>query len=571
MPDYSDVDALFPQQVYPITGVDTGADELGVAGDLTTRISAGRIIYVAGSTGNDGRYTVSAVSYLAGTTTIGVEEDITSATVDGYILDNAIADTLPTTQAHDDTDDRDSAAPDQVAGAHLQRLANELRALGLTVGNAVGVAVLEDSGLVVRYTGGRIIFGGGAPVDVDADYLTLTDNATNYVEVDSSGTVSANTSAFTSSKYPLAVVTTVAGSITGIEDKRSALYIAEFAEANLDDLAPALFDSAAELTISGGVVTRTQNVHTIDTEGDAATDDLDTISGGSDGMLLILRAEDAARTVVLKDGTGNLNLNGSDVTLDTIEQFLLLYYDGSQSAWVLIGSPVADLSGYYPVDGSSAMEDLSIAAATELTISSGAITRTQLFHNVDTEGDAATDDLTDINGASPSNQVLILKAANAGRTVVIKDNSGNILTGGRDIYLNAINRVVVLVYDNNTAFWHVVSGAQDPLENIVCVEWGFINVPDSTTNDEIHRFVLQSGELFILDRIELQLDGGGTDANVSLNVYDGTTQLDSVTAGSVSKAGAVSAAAATILVRVNNSSGGAVDVTPIVRGRIVSQ
>lgn len=90
------------------------------------------------------------------------------------------------------------------------------------------------------------------------------------------------------------------------------------------------FDDAAELTISGGAVTKTQTYHDIDTEGDAATDDLDTINGGSEGDILIIRAEHDDRTVIVKHSTGNIELAGGvDITLDSTEDHLLLIFDGS--------------------------------------------------------------------------------------------------------------------------------------------------------------------------------------------------------------------------------------------------
>ena len=75
--------------------------------------------------------------------------------------------------------------------------------------------------------------------------------------------------------------------------------------------------NAQEVTISGGVITITQGYVTVDTEGDAATDDLDTISAPTldASAIIVLRASSNARTVVLKDGTGNLRLAG-DFSLD---------------------------------------------------------------------------------------------------------------------------------------------------------------------------------------------------------------------------------------------------------------
>ena len=83
------------------------------------------------------------------------------------------------------------------------------------------------------------------------------------------------------------------------------------------------------LTISAGAITATHSQHDVDTEGAAATDDLDTINGGSAGALLVLRAAHADRTVVVKPDTGNVGLD-ADYYLDSTAKHLLLLYDGSQ-------------------------------------------------------------------------------------------------------------------------------------------------------------------------------------------------------------------------------------------------
>jgi len=89
------------------------------------------------------------------------------------------------------------------------------------------------------------------------------------------------------------------------------------------------FGTGGELTISSGVVTSTHSYHTVDTESDASTDDLDTINGGVvAGQIIVLKAENTARSIVAKDGTGNLKLSG-DFTMDNTEDTLMLVYDGS--------------------------------------------------------------------------------------------------------------------------------------------------------------------------------------------------------------------------------------------------
>lgn len=85
-----------------------------------------------------------------------------------------------------------------------------------------------------------------------------------------------------------------------------------------------------DVTISSGVITITQCYHTIDTEGAAATDDVDTINdtGFDDVTIIVLRATSSSRTVVLKDGTGNLRLAG-DCTLDNNDDTITLIGTGA--------------------------------------------------------------------------------------------------------------------------------------------------------------------------------------------------------------------------------------------------
>jgi hypothetical protein len=89
-------------------------------------------------------------------------------------------------------------------------------------------------------------------------------------------------------------------------------------------------------TISGGVITATSSYMRIDTEGAAASDDLDTISGVTkSGTILILQANNDARTVVVKHGTDNiLNSGAADISLDHSADKILLIYDGSNTKWI---------------------------------------------------------------------------------------------------------------------------------------------------------------------------------------------------------------------------------------------
>lgn len=73
---------------YVIVAVTIATKLFEIAGDQTAFITAGDIVFVAGSSANDGRYTVASVSYngITDRTEITVNETIPDATVGGNIL-----------------------------------------------------------------------------------------------------------------------------------------------------------------------------------------------------------------------------------------------------------------------------------------------------------------------------------------------------------------------------------------------------------------------------------------------------------------------------------------------------
>jgi hypothetical protein len=84
---------------------------------------------------------------------------------------------------------------------------------------------LPHSGLNFKYRAGKVR-NDSAITDTTAGQVALTDDQTNYVEVDpSTGTVSANTTGFTSGKIPLYQVVTASGAITTVTDKRTAALV----------------------------------------------------------------------------------------------------------------------------------------------------------------------------------------------------------------------------------------------------------------------------------------------------------------------------------------------------------
>lgn len=246
-----------------------------------------------------------------------------------------------------------------------------------------------------------------------------------------------------------------------------------------------IFDAATELTIAGGIITATQGYHRIDTQADAASDDLDTINGIAEGEVVIFRAENAARTVVLKHNTGNILCGGAaDISLAEANDCLVAVgMPASKVAIVafqtlasLPANLAADLASVVNAKGASlvGVEDaaayfagLTVEAClaelrtvwrtnadTELTIAAGVVTYNRSSHSIDTEADAASDDLDTINGGVEG-AVTIVRAENAARTVVLKHATGNIkCPHAKNITLAEDEDYALLYYDG--ANWIVL-------------------------------------------------------------------------------------------------------------------
>jgi hypothetical protein len=89
-------------------------------------------------------------------------------------------------------------------------------------------------------------------------------------------------------------------------------------------------------TIASGAigVSNWTQVVVIETEGGAATDDLDTITGGVDGQMLVLRTTSNARDVIVKHNVGNIKLVGSaDFTITTRVSSMVLVFRAGDDAW----------------------------------------------------------------------------------------------------------------------------------------------------------------------------------------------------------------------------------------------
>lgn len=198
----------------------------------------------------------------------------------------------------------------------------------------VDAALYPGTTLDVRY---QSWVDGYHAIDID-DTLVVLEAAT---EVDIDGARVTDLQVATVDRYPSSDADTLVNGMAQAEN-----YYTHSQPIDTNDLASdvpvasvsSLFDAAGTTkTISAGVITKGSakiTWHKVDTEGAAATDDLDTISGGAAGDILFLSTVDNARDVTLKDNTGNLRLTG-DLLLNSASDFVGLFNDGTN--WREIG------------------------------------------------------------------------------------------------------------------------------------------------------------------------------------------------------------------------------------------
>jgi hypothetical protein len=187
------------------------------------------------------------------------------------------------------------------------------------------------------------------------------------------------------------------------------------------------------LDVASGVITIPAaefcRIIQVDTEGGASTDDLDTINGGRDGEIYVIQGPQAtsARDVTLKTGTGNLDLYSGDFRINSTT---------SRIAVQKVGGKFIELGR---------TSDHTDAA---LTIASDAITVPSCselrYFLIDTEGGAATDTLTTINGGREG-QVIILMSASSSRDPTIAEGGNIVLDAPGGFTLSNVADTITLL------------------------------------------------------------------------------------------------------------------------------
>lgn len=195
-------------------------------------------------------------------------------------------------------------------------------------GDGFDINPLMSSGLTLFVAGGKYVHPSAGIKAAPSVKLTLTASATNYVEMDDSGAITANATAFTSGQTALYVVSTGASEVTEIADVRAAgglvgrldgAQVANLAAANVVGALPVVHmftlaaganaDNDITLThktrvVDAWVVLRgagvANSVMTIKNTGDAISDAMAT--SGSDKDIIRAAALDDAKWEIAAGG-----------------------------------------------------------------------------------------------------------------------------------------------------------------------------------------------------------------------------------------------------------------------------
>ena len=189
------------------------------------------------------------------------------------------------------------------------------------------------------------------------------------------------------------------------------------------------FAASTALTIANGAITVTQNWHTLDTEGAAATDNLDTITAGADGQILYFRITDNARAIVIRHAVGNIYCPGaSPITLSTTGNVMTGIYDSVLAKWLVSAVSAAALLGGNNVFAGTATFNGSVATKYILVSANTILDATHHTVGVNTTGASYTITLPAAAGCAGREYIIKKMSADA-NTVTIDGNAAETIDG----------------------------------------------------------------------------------------------------------------------------------------------
>jgi hypothetical protein len=216
------------------------------------------------------------------------------------------------------------------------------------------------------------------------------------------------------------------------------------------------FATATELTISGGVITPTQNWHIVDTQGDAATDELDTIGSTDsvDGFVLYLRQANDARDITIKHLTGNIFCpRGYDLPFYQTNNIVCLIYDSVIERWIVVSPATMITSNGY---NTFALENVFQAAMSfAYTTVAADTTLTASHYCVDVNATAAARTITLPTAVGcAGREYIVCKLDASGNAVTVEGDGAETVNGAANFPLAAQYDTVAVM--STGAEWRVI-------------------------------------------------------------------------------------------------------------------
>ena len=260
----------------------------------------------------------------------------------------------------------------------------------------------SNSGEYARFTAAGLVgrteaeFKGDFNLEIGTDVLAeqtvgIADN--NLVEIDSASVADDEYARFTAAGLESRSVAEVLSDIgaaasahaMSTHSDEDSYAISTSGTATFGDLTlqGSLISTWGDLTISSGQVAVTKLNHTLAGEG-AAADNLVGMSGGSDGMMVILHAVSDSVTITLKhndvggessNGTRLFMASGADVVMDDIDDLVIAVFDSSLDtggAWIVqTGGSYTNADAIAAVEGEATLVltgDVSVASGKDMSL-----------------------------------------------------------------------------------------------------------------------------------------------------------------------------------------------------------
>jgi len=212
--------------------------------------------------------------------------------------------------------------------------------------------------------------------------------------------------------------------------------------------------ASSGLTIASGSITATQNWHTVDTEAAAASDNLDTITAGADGQVLLLRITADARNVIIRHGVDNIVCGGAgNITLDLTSDLVILIYDDNIDKWIAFGGSGSGIFGSANTWAGSQTFSASIQTAYAAVNANATLDATRQTVAVDASGGAITVTLP-AAASCTGRRYDIKKVDSSANAVTIDGDSAETIDGAATKVLSSQYSSVTII-SNGSGWWIV--------------------------------------------------------------------------------------------------------------------